>query len=120
MSFEDNNGQQGSGGNPDIVIQLQSIVSQLSALVQAFSGRLSFGTFTLGAAATTVVQNTAVKGNSYISWVPSNAAASALEGSAKCLYKSTVAAGASFTVATGNAVAAAGTETYDYIIISPS
>ena len=122
MSFLDNNNVspsgQGTSGNTDIVIQLQGIVSQLSALVQAFNGRIAFGTFTLGAGASTVVQNTAIKGNSFIAWMPTNAAAAALEGSAKCLYRSAISAGTSFTVSTGNGIAAAGTETYSYAIIT--
>lgn len=123
MSFLDSAGPaalgQGTSGNTDVVIQLQGIVSQLSALVQAFNGRVAFGTFTLAAAATTVIPTTAVKGDSNISWTPTNAAAGTLMGGTKSLYVSAISAGVSFTVATASGVVAAGTETFAYIIVTP-
>ena len=76
------------------------------------------GSFTLSAAATTVVTNANVTSTSKIILVPTNAAAATLMGSAKALYISARTAGTSFTVATANAVAAAGTETFDYWISS--
>lgn len=120
MSFEDN-ASRASGGseNTDIVIQLQGVVSQLSALVAAFNGRFAFGTFTLAATPTTVIPNTAAKGNSMILLTPMNAAAATLMGSNKSLEVSAISAGTSFTVATASGVAAAGTETFSYTIITP-
>lgn len=124
MSFLDNNSPstpgQGAPSNIDIVVQLQGIAQQLSALVAAFSGRFSFGTFTLSAAATTVVPDTSVKSNSYIDWDPTNAAAATLMAGSKSLYRSTVSAGTSFTLATADGTAAVGTETFAYTIITPS
>lgn len=104
----------------DVVSQLQNIVRQLSAWVSAFAGRSVFGTFTLGAAVDTVVAQPAVQANSIISWVPTNAAAGTLAGSAKSLYVKTIAPAASFTVSTASGVAAAGTETFSYIVTTPS
>lgn len=109
----------GSAGNQDVVIQLQGIVNQLSALVAAFQGRFTFGTFTFAAAATTVVPNTAVRSNSVIVYTPTNAAAGTLIGSAKSVYTSAISSGTSFTAATASAVAAAGTETFSYAIMTP-
>jgi len=74
------------------------------------------GSFTLAAAATTVVNNSNVIALCKIILVPTNAAAATLMGSAKALYISARTAGTSFTVATANAAAAAGTETFDYLI----
>lgn len=110
---------QGSAGVTDAVTALQGIVRQMSAWVQAFSGRMVFGTFTLGAAASTVVTNSAVQSNSYISYTPTNAAAATLMSTSEALYTSAQSHGVSFTVTTADGGAAAGTETFSYIIINP-
>lgn len=107
------------GGNAAVVVQLQGIVQQLSALVGVFSGRFVFGTFSLAASATTTVQNASVQSNSDVVFSPSNAAAATLMGSNDSLYVSAKAAGVSFTVATASGAAAAGTETFSYYIITP-
>jgi parallel beta-helix repeat protein len=73
------------------------------------------GSFTLGAVVSTVVNNANVRSGSKIQLVPTNAAAATLMGSAKALYI-TRTPGTSFTVSTANAVAAAGTETFEYTI----
>jgi hypothetical protein len=80
------------------------------------------GSFTLGAAATTVVSQPLVASDSIVLPFPSNAAAAALMGSAKSLYHdlSLNVAGTSFTVKTGNGVAAVGTEQFTYIVINPA
>lgn len=111
---------QGSSGGTDAVSALKGITAQLSAWVRAFSSRNVFGTFTLGAAATTVVPEPAVQSLSAISWTPTNASAGTLEGSAKKLYVSAISPGVSFTVATANAASAAGTETFSYKVETPS
>lgn len=72
------------------------------------------GTFTLGAAISTVVANVNVTAACTVLLTPTNAAAATLQGSAKALYISARTAGASFTVATASGVAAAGTETFAY------
>ena len=109
----------GSMGVSDVVIQLQGIVSQLTALVKAFKGRPTYGTFTLAAAASTTITQPAVQSNSEISLSPTNAAAATLQGSAKALYY-TITAGTSFTVLTASGGNAAGTETFSYIINTPT
>lgn len=78
-----------------------------------------FGTFTLAAAATTTVTQPAVKANSIILWMPTDASAGTLQGSAKSLYVSTITPGASFVVSTASGGSAAGTETFNYVIYSP-
>ena len=74
------------------------------------------GTFTLTAAVTTTVTDKRVTANSVILLTPTNAAAATLMGSAKALYLSARTAQTSFAVSTANAVAAAGTETFQYAI----
>lgn len=99
---------------------LQGIARQLGLWVQAFSGRMVFGSFTCGGTATTTVTQPGIKANSFVSWVPTNAAASAIEGSAKKLFLATLTPGASFAAVTGNAGTTAGTETFSYVVINPS
>lgn len=122
MSMTDQGGgaTQATSGATDVVIQLRGIVQQLSAWVLAFQGRVTLGNFTMAAAASTTINNTAVKANSKITPIPTNASAGTLMGSAKSLYISAKSAGVSFTVSTANAASAAGTETFDYIINTPS
>jgi hypothetical protein len=111
---------QGTAGATDVVSALKGITQQLTALVKAFNGRNTYGSFTLAASVSTTVAQPAVQANSVPDWTPTNAAAGTLEGSAKHLYLSSVSPGVSFTVATSNAVAAAGTETFIYKIETPS
>lgn len=79
---------------------------------------LAWGSFTLAAAATLVVANANVRPTSIVLLVPTNASAGALQAGATHLYISTKVAGTSFTVATANAGAAAGGETFDYVIVN--
>lgn len=109
----------GSGSGADIVTQLQGIVNQLSSLVTAWQGRMVFGTFTLGAAATTVVPDTAARSNSVMIPFPTNAAAATLMAGVNSLYVSAFSSGTSFTVATAAGGLAAGTETFAYVMFTP-
>jgi hypothetical protein len=108
-----------SAGVTDVVTQLQAIVRQLTALVQAINGRVTYGTVTLAAAASTTVTQPAVKSNSVIQLTPTNAAAATLMGSNKSVYVSAIVAGASFTLTTASSTAA-GTETFNYTINTPT
>lgn len=109
-------------GNYDLVNQAigvnQNLAKLISTLANAFTGKVSQGTFTMAAAATKTVSDANVKATSAIIWSPTNAAAGTLEGSANKLYLSTIVAGTSFTVSTSSAAAAAGTETFSYIIVN--
>lgn len=109
-----------SAGATDIVTQLQNIVTKLNGVITALSGRVISGTFTMPVAATSTITQPAVQSLSTIQLTPTNAAAATLMGSAKALYISAKVAGTSFTVATGNATNAAGTETFSYTINTPT
>lgn len=105
----------------DVVSNLLSIGRNIGALLGVIQTTLPrvHGTFTLGAAATTVVAEPAVRSTSIIVLLPTNAAAATLIGSAKSPYVSAKAVGVSFTVATANAAAAAGTEGFSYTLQTP-
>ena len=111
---------QGSAGGTDIVTQLQNIARQLGLWVAAFKGRSTFGTFTMAASANTTVLQPAVQSLSKISLTPTNAPAGTLVGSAKSPYISAISPGISFTVTTASGAAAVGTETFQYLISTPS
>lgn len=123
---------QGSVSVGEMVIKLQGIITKLTSVIDAINTSGSnlnttlqslfpqiFGTFTLAAAASTVVTQTAIRANSIPIWIPTNTAAGTLEGSAKKLYLSALTAGASFTVATASGGAAGGTETFSYAVFNP-
>lgn len=110
---------QGSAGGTDVVTALQGIIRQLSAWVAAFQNRTSYGSVTLAAAATTVVSNGFTGGNSLVILTPTNAAAATLMGSAAAPYVSVLSPGVSFTIATADGSAAAGTESFNYQLITP-
>lgn len=109
-----------SAGATDIVTQLQNIVTAIKQLVQAVSGRVVLGTFTMPAAATTTIAQPGVQALSKISLTPTNASAGTLQGSAKALFVSAQVAGTSFTVSTASGGNAAGTETFSYTINTPT
>lgn len=109
-----------SAGATDVVTQLQNIVAKLGQLVAAISGRITLGSFTMVAAATTVVPQPAVKANSIITLTPTNADAATVVGSAKSPYISAISPGVSFTIATGNGSAGVATATFNYSISSPT
>ena len=117
-TYPPNQGQ-GTAGGTDVVTQLQGIVRQLAAWVKAFSGRQTFGSFTLAAAATTTVAQVAAEANSSIVISPTNASAAVLVGGAHSPYVSAISPGVSFTVATADGGNAAGTETFSYLITTP-
>ncbi len=97
---------------------------QMGSLIQVLTSIFPFssvvGTFTMSAAATTVVANANVTTGSKITLTATNAAAGTLVGSTKSPYISAQSAGVSFTVATASGVAAAGTETFSYLILNPA
>lgn len=103
-----------------IAAQTTALNTQLAALTAAvlavFPPAVFTGSFTLGAAATTVVNNGHVLSSSIIILFPTNAAAGNLMGSALSLYISAKSTGVSFTVATASGAAAVGSETFSYVI----
>jgi hypothetical protein len=104
----------------DVVTKQAAMISQLSAIYSALIGIFrNTGTFTMGAAATTVVTNAGIQANSQIILIPTNAAAGTLIGSTKSPYVSARSVGTSFTVATASGVAAAGSEQFFYVVVTP-
>lgn len=93
-----------------LITALQSIFPQVTSITG--------GTFTLSAAATTTVLQPLTKANSIIVPVPTNAAAGTLMGGTKSLFVSARTADTSFAVRTASAVAAAGTETFLYLMVN--
>jgi hypothetical protein len=113
------NQQQGLGSL--VITTLQNGVVAINSLVQAIKNVFPTvtGSFTLAAAASTVVTQPAIRATSVIQLSATNAAAATLQGSAKALYY-TLTPGTGFTVFTANAGAAAGSETFSYSIFNPS
>ncbi len=106
----------------DVVSNLLSIAKNIGSLIGVLQTTLPrvTGTFTMGAAATTVVTEPAVRSNSIITLTPTNASAATLFGSVKSPYVSVKTVGVSFTVATASGGAAAGTETFSYQLQNPA
>lgn len=102
--------------NAALITQLATITA---AILAVFPTKIFTGSFTLGAAVSTVIANGNVLSSSIILAFPTNASAGTLMGSAKALYVSAKSAGVSFTLATASAAAAAGTETFSYVIVNP-
>lgn len=92
--------------------------SQLLQILNALFPR-AIGTFTMPAATTITVAQPAVKANSYVLPLPTNASAATLMGSNRHLYQSAIVAGNSFTMATGSGTAATGGEAFAYLILGP-
>ena len=105
----------------DVVTKQQATIQQLSAIYTALLDIFrNTSTFTWSsAAATTVVTNAGIQATSDILLIPTNAAAATLMGSNECPYVSARSVGVSFTLSTAAGTAAAGTETFRYIVITP-
>ena len=105
--------------NADIVSKLQMANENMGRLVNIIGGWFprAFGSFTMSATASKTVTDANCSSSSYVVLIPTNAAAGTLQGSTKCLY--VTAANGSFTVTTASGVAAAGTETFNYLIFTP-
>ena len=104
----------------DIVSTMKGAVQNLSQLITTISNtfpRIN-GTFTMSAGASTVVGQTSISASSIVLYFPTNAAAALLLRSSG-LYLSARTVGASFTLTTQTGVAA-GTETFQYVVVNPS
>lgn len=103
----------------DVVTKFQQSNQLMGQLVNIMTNLFprAQGSFTMAAAATKTVTDTSCSSSSRVVLTPSNAAAGTLQGSTKCLY--VTAANGSFTVTTASGVAAAGTETFNYLIFTP-
>jgi hypothetical protein len=107
-------------GLQDLVSTQKSGVGYLGRILKVLENLFPrvTGTFTMPAAATLAVTNAQINANAKVMLQATNASAGTLQGSAKSLYVSAVAAG-SFTVATANATNAAGTESFSYWVLNP-
>lgn len=97
--------------------QLGDALRFLGIRLDALTARISTGSFTMAGAASKTVSDTNVTAASLVFLTPTNAAAGTLQGGTKHLYISAQVAATSFTVATASGVAAAGTETFAYLIV---
>jgi hypothetical protein len=125
MGDPGNNWQQPtqSAGATDVVTQLQNIVTKLTGLIaatnavaKALANRAVLGAFTATAGTSSVIAQPAVQSQSTVSIVPMNSAASTLVQAHG--YFITNSVGVGFTVTFG--AGAAGTETFNYIVTSPT
>jgi len=105
-----------AAGTTADIVRNQILNGLLNALQNGFPRTV--GTFTLTAAATLVVPQTATQSTSVITLTPTNAGAATLMGSNKSLYISARTQGTSFTVATASGVAATGGETFMYELLN--
>jgi hypothetical protein len=105
----------------DLVTNSRNLSQNLSQLIQVIQTIFprTTGSFTFTAAATHTITQPAIKANSLIVLIPTNAAAATLVGSAKSPYVSTITPGASFVVSTASGASAAGTETFSYVVTTP-
>ena len=108
----------GGGMGSAFLTAVQNIVTAINGLASTLTAARvqARGSFTLGAASSTVVAQIAVASGSTVTWAPLNASAATLTGSSKALYLSTKTAGVGFTVATADGTNAAGTEVFSYIV----
>jgi hypothetical protein len=106
--------------------QLQTVLGDESATCDFKTATLTVdkistaaaGGFTMAASFTQTIANTAVTASSRIFLFPTNAAGATLMASAKSLYMGVRTAGVSFTVITADGNNAAGTETFNYLIVN--
>ena len=105
----------------DIVVALNAANRNGSLLIQTMSAILPrvTGSFTLSGSANTTISEPSVTPDSIISWVPTNAAAATVIGSAASLYLSARNAGSNFVVSTANGGATAGTAIFTYWLWNP-
>ena len=99
----------------------RGVVAEIVRLMEEFVNALpqhSEGTCTCDADSSTTVADTSVETGSTILLMPTNAAAATLMAGATSLYVSARTSGVSFAVTTANAGAAAGTETFQYIVVN--
>jgi len=105
----------------DIFTALNTANKNISELIRTLQSIFrNAGTFTWnGASATTTVENAGVQATSLVLLIPTNAAAATLMGSNEYPYVSSRVVGTSFTLTTAAGTAAAGTETFAYLLITP-
>jgi hypothetical protein len=96
------------------------MIQGLNTIAAALNGMLRVtGTFTMAAATSITVPQAATQATSFPLLIPMNAAAGTLMAGANTLYLSARVAGTSFTLSTAGGGAAAGTEQFAYVLITP-
>lgn len=121
MGGPGNGGGLGIGGTfADLISTLKGLVQNASAINTTLTNTFPrvTGTFTLANATATIVTQTGITATSRVLWTGTNAAAAAAQIN-RGLYHSANVPGASFTVSTQNGTAA-GTETFEYVVVNPS
>ncbi len=108
----------------DVVTFFKSAVNYLGLINQTLNNAfpqvqtVTVGSFTCSAASSTVVQAPLVAANSQIILMPTNAAAATLMAGSNSLYVSARTANVSFTASTAAGGSAAGTETFQYLLMT--
>ncbi|HEY6861663.1 MAG TPA: hypothetical protein VI358_18000 [Pseudolabrys sp.] len=109
-------------GNDDLVTVGRTHNQLMSQLIQAFTNFFNLsgtaGSFTMGAATSTVVAQSLTTSTSFIFLFPASASAGTLVSGANSPYVSSKSAGVSFTIATAGGGAAAGTEVFNYLLVN--
>lgn len=114
----------GGSSNDDGITALRGIIAAIAGLRDPLSGLQdqagTVGSFTMAAAASTVVLNASIKSTSKVFLTPENAAAATLVAGVSGPYCAPAdhVAGVSFTVRTATLVAV-GTEIFGYRIVNP-
>lgn len=96
---------------------IQELLRKLEQFVNALPQHAT-GSFTADADSSTTVANASVQTTSTILLMPTNAAAATLQAGSSAFYVSARTSGVSFAVTTADAGNAAGTETFQYIVIN--
>lgn len=116
-----------SAGNKNTSLLIQTVTALGPAietigpaLASVLGANFKFGSFTCAANTNTTVSDASTAANSVIIPIPTNAAAGTLMGGTRSLYLSARTAGTSFRFTTASGVAAAGTETFIYVMINPA
>lgn len=104
-------------GNQNLSAQFAALIAAIQVIFPRVT-TITGGTFTCANAATTTVVQTLTAANSFIIPFPTNAAAGTLMAGATSLYLSARTANTSFAYTTANGAAAAGTETFGYLLVT--
>lgn len=110
------------GSDVDMLAQVNGVNANLAKLASVMQTRFALaaftGSFTLAAVASQVVTDANAKAGSIIYLTAANAAAAAMQATAKNPWVSAISAGASFTVATADGTAATGGQIFSYVILN--
>jgi hypothetical protein len=115
----------GNSLNKNIASLIQALIASndtnTASIVAALQAGLPVitGTFTCAANTNTTVTETRTTAASIIMIMPTNASAGTLQAGTNALYLSLRTAGASFRLTTAAGGAAAGTETFQYLMVNP-